>query len=457
MERTFFLLGILALAVVLASRRIRPEIPAGVALLLGLSADLIPVGDASQGLARSGLLLVVLLFAVGFSPVPRALFGRWLGSSSKGSETNVLTVAAFAAVASAVAQGGRVVRDLGLGPATDTGVGIRARITLLHACMFGGLLCFLGNVIYPMIGSRLWLDQASFGLVEQVFVGLVVLVAGVLVFELWSRGAREKMDYRLSLAKAHSESEGGLTIVASVVMFGWLMLVVVRYVLYAETFIVGWLTRLLGDLLPFAASGFLLFQGRRMPVASRCLIVALAFVMLVIPGVPAIVAIGGAALVMVLLPSRTDPLLWTTIEWSVPLQFALLWPVSLAFANTGLAGQVAETMMVPFFDVGLFGLLIAWMLLVLLLANGCGSIFAFVFLLPVGDDTAAMYGDSGLWLALTSLAMVGSAAASLAPDLWGKRLAEVGISPREHWRPLLVGQAVLLVTSATAVWMLYIL
>jgi hypothetical protein len=461
MERTLLMLGMLALVIALASRRVRPEIPAAAALLFLLSADLIPVSDASDGLARSGLLFAVLLFADGLSPVSRALLYRWFGVDRRSAPSGMLIVALSAALMSAIAQGGRVARDLGLAPTSgadrddpEDGIGINVRIVLLHACLFGGLLSFLGNVIYAMAGGRLSMDTAGFGLLEQAAVAVAILAVAVLVALPWLRDSGEQLRERLSLLKPEVERTDGWPIAASLVMLGWLILVEVRYVFYAETFIIGWLTSLVCSLLPFAASGFLILRGRQSPIAGRCLITALAIAMLLIPDVPALVAIGGAAVVMAMLPARPFPLGGASIEWSVPIQFALLSPVSIAYIESGIGDQVVETLL-PLLEAGPFALLFGWMLLVLLLANACGSIFAFVMLMPLGSTLGAIYGDPNIALALFSLAMVGAAAASLAPDLWGKRLIELNISPREHWQPLLIGQAIVLFASVLVVWVLY--
>ena len=58
-------------------------------------------------------------------------------------------------------------------------------------------------------------------------------------------------------------------------------------------------------------------------------------------------------------------------------------------------------------------------------------------------------------LALFSLTMVGAASASLAPDLWGKRIAELNISLTRNWRPLLAGQAIVMFASMLIVSVLY--
>ena len=120
--------------------------------------------------------------------------------------------------------------------------------------MFGGLSTFLGNPIYPIAGGRLSMDVARFGLFGQAAVGVAVLAVAMLVALPWLRHSGEQLYKQVSLAEPEVESTSGRPVAASLVLLGWLILVEVRYVFYAKTFIIGWLTSLVCSLLPFVVS-----------------------------------------------------------------------------------------------------------------------------------------------------------------------------------------------------------
>lgn len=453
MEQTIAWLVLLGLAVLLAVRRVRPEIPAAAVLLLALVWGYIDVRDASSGLGHPGLLLLVILsmLAREMSVVIRALLRRWRARAPRVPLAQ-LTVLALAA--SAVGQGTRVLRDVGSAATTaqasisadDAARDLKTRIVLVHACLLGGLLCVLGNAVYPLVG---W-----FGLFGLAPIALAAAAASALAGITWLRGTIElPVDAREGDGD-QTGADGGPAITAGLISLGWLLLVVIRFVYGAEDFIIGWLLQILCDVLPVAVGAFVLLRGRRHPVVVRGLMLALALVMALLLDVPLIVAFGGAALVLLALSTSLTESPAIGMDWGFPLLFALLWPLSAGFANSGMAADMAVNVALPVLEAsGPTVLLCAWMLAVMCFANACGAIFTLAVFLPIGAATAGIAGIDPR--PFVSLLVVGAAAASVAPDLWGKRLAELEIDPVANRGPLLLVQCLILVVSVPVVLLLF--